>query len=199
MGGAREDGIKTCYAKNQQAWRRWLTKHHASESSVWLIIYHKNSGTPSITYDEAVDEALCFGWIDSKPNKRDHESYFQFFAKRKPKSKWSGINKKKVEKLFAAGRIHPAGQAMIDLAKETGTWQALDQVENLEIPADLKKALKRYPDALKNFEAFPKSVKRGILEWIANAKKEETRQKRITETASQAADNMRANQYRPQR
>jgi uncharacterized protein YdeI (YjbR/CyaY-like superfamily) len=188
--------VKTLYAPSAGAWRNWLASNHIKEKNIWLIIYRKESKTKSVYYPEAVDEALCFGWVDSKPNKRDSESYYQFFAKRNPKSNWSKINKEKVERLFKANKMAAAGMEMISIAKANGTWNALDEVEELVIPPDLKKALKTIPIALTNFEAFPKSVKRGILEWILNAKLPETRMKRVTETATLAAKNERANQYR---
>lgn len=147
-------------------------------------------------YPEAVDEALCFGWVDSKPNKRDHQSYYQYFAKRNPKSNWSRVNKQKVERLLQEGRMAPPGIAMIERAKENGTWTALDDVENLLIPVDLQAEFDLNAVALKNWKEFPRSVKRGILEWIFNAKRSNTRQKRIKETVTLAARNERANQYR---
>jgi len=188
--------VKTLYAPSASAWRKWLESHHKQEKNVWLIIYRKESETKSVYYPEAVDEALCFGWVDSKPNKRDNESFYQFFARRNPKSNWSKINKEKVERLIKENKMTDAGLEMVALAKENGTWNALDQIEALVVPPDLKKALKAFPHALTNFEAFPKSVKRGILEWISNAKLPETRMKRITETATLASKNERANQYR---
>ncbi|MEM9856997.1 MAG: YdeI/OmpD-associated family protein [Bacteroidota bacterium] len=191
----RKDGIKTFYAKTVDNWRHWLASNHRKESSLWLIIYKKSSNVPSVTYREAVDEALCFGWIDSKPNKRDDQSYFQFFSRRNPKSNWSKINKEKVARLSAAGRMAPPGLEMIALAKASGTWTALDNVEKLVIPEDLQVSFRHYNNAEENFNKFPKSVKRGILEWILTAKKPETRNKRIEETAKLAADNIRANQY----
>lgn len=192
-----KDGVKTFYAKDQETWRTWLEANHQMEKSVWLIIYHKESRTPSIYYEEAVDEALCFGWIDSKPNKRDKESYFQFFAKRNPRSNWSRKNKLKVEKLIKEGRMHTSGFEMIKIARQNGTWNALDEVENLTVPDDLQAAFELHPEAFKNFQAFPPSSKRAILEWILNAKKPETRQKRIEETVAKAARNLKANHYRP--
>ncbi len=188
--------VKTTSAKNSNEWRKWLEQNHDTEKSVWLIIYKKDSGTPSVTYDEAVDEALCFGWIDSKPNKRDENSFYQFFAKRNPKSNWSRVNKQKIERLLKANKIAPAGLAMIETAKQNSTWTALDDVENLVIPKDLQTEFDKYTQAAANFETFPRSVKRGILEWILNAKKSETRQKRIAKTASLAQENIRANQFR---
>lgn len=191
-----KDGIQTFHAKTRQEWRAWLEKHHQSEKSVWLIIYKKESKTPSVYYPEAVDEALCFGWIDSKPNKRDEHSYYQFFAKRNPKSNWSKVNKEKVAKLIASGLMQSAGLEMIEIAKRNGTWTALDDVESLILPDDFNEALSKNKNALTNWEKFPRSSKRGILEWILNAKKAETRQKRIEETVSLASKNIKANHYR---
>lgn len=191
-----KDGIKTFYAKCQSDWRDWLEQNHQSEKSVWLIIYKKESGTPSVYYSDAVDEAICFGWIDSKPNKRDEESYYQFFAKRNPKSNWSKVNKEKVAKLLAKGLIAPAGLEAIETAKQNGTWTALDQVEEMAIPEDLQKAFAENQTAFSNFDKFPRSSKRNILEWIMNAKRPETRQARIDETVRLATDNIKANHYR---
>ncbi|GAB4397976.1 MAG: YdeI/OmpD-associated family protein [Microscillaceae bacterium] len=188
-----KNGVPTFYAASQSAWRQWLEKNHQTEKSVWLIIYRKESQIPSVYYPEAVDEALCFGWIDSKPNKRDEASYYQCFSQRNPKSNWSRVNKEKVARLMAEGRMHPAGLAMVQLAKETGTWTALDEVENLVVPPDLQALLDQNPAALANWEKFSRSARRGILEWILNAKRPETRQKRLEETIQQAAQNRKAN------
>lgn len=185
------------YAKDRKAWRKWLQKHHSEKLCIWLIIYHKDSGVPSVYYADAVEEALCFGWIDSRPNKRDAESYYLFFSRRNPKSKWSKLNKERVKKLLETGKIAPAGMEMIDLAKRTGTWDALDQIDKMIIPADLKKAFAKNRAAFKNFMSFPDSAKKMILQWIADAKKAETRTKRINETVVLAARNIRANQYTP--
>jgi uncharacterized protein YdeI (YjbR/CyaY-like superfamily) len=192
-----KDGIKTFYAKSQKEWRKWLEKNHPLEKSVWLIIYKKETGIPSVYYPEAVDEAICFGWIDSKPNKRDDESYYQFFAKRNPKSNWSKVNKTKVERLLKKGLIAKAGLDAIEMAKQNGTWTALDKVEEMAIPIDLQKAFDKNKKAFLNFDKFPRSSKRNILEWIMNAKRTETRQKRIVETVELAGKNIKANHYRP--
>ena len=191
-----KDGIKTYYAKTQKDWRKWLEKNHQSEKSVWLIIYKKDSGKPSVYYPEAVDEAICFGWIDSKPNKRDNESYYQFFAKRNPKSNWSKVNKEKVARLLKEKLIASAGLEAIETAKKNGTWTALDELEALTIPEDLQKLFSKNKIAAKNWDGFPRSSKRGILEWILNAKRPETRQKRIDETVKLAEKNIKANHYR---
>jgi len=190
------NGIPTFYAETREAWRKWLKKNHKSEKSVWLIIYKKNSKIPSVYYPEAVDEALCFGWIDSKPNKRDEESYYQFFSKRNPKSNWSKVNKEKVSRLIEKGLMHSSGYEMIELAKQSGTWDALDGVENLTIPNELNDLFLKNKTAYKNWENFSRSSKRGILEWIMNAKREETRKKRIEETVKLASLNIKANHYK---
>lgn len=190
-------GFPAIHFDSAAAWRNWLEKNHASSGGLFLIIYKKESGVPSVYYSEAVDEAICFGWIDSKINKRDAQSYYQYFTQRNPKSNWSKVNKAKVERMLRENKMAPAGLASIELAKKTGTWTALDQVEELELPADLDAALKKNKKADTYFAAFPRSVKRGILEWIMNAKRPETRLKRIEETVMLAEKNVRANQYQP--
>lgn len=188
-----KDGINTFYAPDRATWRQWLSAHHEKEKSVWLIIYRKDSKTPSVYYPEAVDEALCFGWIDSKPNKRDEESYYQFFAKRNPKSNWSKVNKGKVERLMKDGWMTEAGLKMVEIAKQNGTWTALDEVEAIQIPQDLQQLFDQNKTAFQNWEKFSRSSKRGILEWILNAKQAHTRQKRIEETVRLASENIKAN------
>lgn len=175
-------------------WRAWLEQNHTRKEGVWLVTYKKTTGKPTVEYDESVEEALCFGWIDSKGNKLDEERSLLWFAPRKAGSNWSASNKERVERLIAGGQMTLAGLAKIEAAKADGSWSALDSVEALEIPPDLEAALGAYSDAGQNFEAFPRSVKRAILEWIANAKKPETRAKRVQETARLAQDNIRANQ-----
>jgi uncharacterized protein YdeI (YjbR/CyaY-like superfamily) len=194
----RYKDIPTFHAKSQAEWRKWLEKNHTIEKAVWLIIYKKESGIPTVYYPEAVDEALCFGWIDSKPNKRDEKSYYQFFSQRKPKSNWSKVNKEKVKRLMTENKMAPAGLAMIELAKKTGTWTALDKISALEMPITLKEVFEKNKKARTNFDAFPPSTKRGIYEWIINAKTAATQEKRILETVTLAAKNIRANQYKRQ-
>lgn len=189
-------GTPAVHAESAAAWRTWLSEHHGTEKAVWLIIYHKESGVPSVYYPEAVDEALCFGWIDSTPNKRDERSYYVFFAKRNAKSNWSGVNKAKVERLLAEGKMAKAGLEMIAMAKSTGTWTALDGVERLEVPGDLQEAFDANATAFAHWQNFAPSSRRGILEWILNAKKPETRAKRIHETVALAEDNIKANHPR---
>ncbi|MBC3783800.1 YdeI/OmpD-associated family protein [Spirosoma utsteinense] len=187
----------TIDAPTRADWRQWLAANHSTEKNVWLRIYKKASATPSVTYNEAVDEALCFGWIDSAARKGDDQHYRQFFSRRKPNSNWSTVNKNKVEKLLEAGLMTDAGLAMIDLAKRTGTWTALDEVTNLVYPPDLQELLEANPVAKGFFDAFPPSAKRGILEWLLNAKTPATRTKRLLDIVTRAERNERANQYTP--
>lgn len=184
------------HPKTRAEWRKWLEKNHTRTEGVWLITYKKATGKPRVEYEEAVEEALCFGWIDSKANKLDDQRSMLWMSPRKPGTGWSRPNKERIERLTAAGSIAPAGLAKIEAAKKDGSWEALDAVEALEIPPDLEKAFASYESAKTNFEAFPRSVKRAILEWISNAKKPETRAKRVEETARLAAENIRANQWR---
>ncbi len=192
----RSDGIPVTAAASAVHWRSWLAEHHDREKGVWLVIFKKDSGIDSVTYDEAVDQALAYGWVDSKPNKRDEISYYQYFSKRNPKSNWSRVNKEKIQRLESAGLLAEPGREMVRIAKETGTWTALDEVEQGVIPPDLATAFEAFPGSAEHFDAFPRSVKRGILEWILNAKRPETRARRIRETAALAMENKRANQYR---
>jgi uncharacterized protein YdeI (YjbR/CyaY-like superfamily) len=184
------------HPKTRAEWRAWLIAHHDRDAGVWMISYKKATGKPFVAYDDAVEEALCFGWIDSKPNKLDDTRAMLWFAPRKNGSGWSRPNKLRVEKMLAAGLMMPAGLTKIESAKRNGSWTALDAVEDLTIPPDLAKALRAVPNAKQHFDAFPRSAKRGILEWIQNAKRPETRSKRVAETATLAGENLRANQWR---
>lgn len=184
------------HPKTRAAWREWLLHNHARNQGIWLISYKKATGKPRVEYEEAVEEALCFGWIDSKGHKLDEERSMLYFAPRKGGTGWSRPNKERVKKLTQAGLMMPAGLAKVEVAKRDGSWNALDAVEALEVPADLAAALAAEGVARQYWEAFPRSVKRAILEWISNAKKPETRAKRIGETARLAAENKRANQWR---
>ncbi len=184
------------HPKTRAAWREWLESHHTQTEGVWLVSYKKATDKPRFDYEDSVEEAICFGWIDSKVNKLDEERSMLWFAPRKPKTGWSNPNKERVGRMLAAGLMHPAGLAKVEQARADGTWNALDEVEALQVPPDLAKALAVYPNAAANFDAFPRSVKRGILEWIVVAKKVETRARRISETARLADQNLRANQWR---
>ena len=184
--------IKTVSALTRKDWRKWLAKNHKVEKSVQLIIYHKASKKKSIYYDEAVEEALCYGWIDSTGRSRDHESYYQFFAPRKLKSKWSKLNRLRAAKMIRQGLMRASGKAVIDIARKTGTWNTRIESHNAVIPDDLRQLFAKKKTAYKYFNEFPPSSKRVILEWIANAKRPETRKNRIAETVKLASKNIRA-------
>ena len=179
-------------------WRAWLEANHGREHGVWLVTYKKPDGR-HVPYDAIVEEALCFGWVDSLPRKLDGYRSKLLVTPRKPGSGWSRVNKERVARLEAAGSIAPAGQAVIDAARQDGSWSKLDAVEDLVEPDDLRAALDANADARRHWDAFPRSAKRGILEWIANAKRPETRQKRVRDTTDKAAQNVRANQWRQPR
>ena len=181
---------------SRKAWRAWLARNHRTSEGIWLVTYKRDSGGPHVPYDDIVREALCFGWIDSLPRKLDAERSMLLLTPRKAKSAWSAANKKRIAELESEGLMTAAGRALVEAAKKSGAWTKLDDVDALVVPDDLQAALARQKSAAANFAAFPRSVKRGILEWIGNAKKPETRAARITETAARAAKNERANQWR---
>lgn len=184
------------HPKTRAQWGEWLDRNHARTEGIWLITYKKATGKPRVEYNEAVEEALRFGWIDSKPRALDAERSMLWFAPRKPRTGWSKANRERVERLVAEGRMAEAGLAKVQAAQRDGSWEALVGVESLAIPADLRRELAQYAEATRNFAAFPPSVKRSILEWIQNARQPATRTKRIEETAQLAAKNVRANQWR---
>lgn len=182
--------------KSQADWRRWLQKNHQSQNAVWLIYYKKKSPGHNLTWSEAVDEALCFGWIDSLKKTLDEDRAIQFFSKRKPNSGWSKINKAKIEQLIKDDKMAPAGFECIEKAKQNGSWFLLDTVEALIIPKDLLQAFKIYPGAKAYFTGLSKSQQKIILHWVVTAKRPETRAKRIDEIASLAGQQLKPKQFR---
>ncbi len=178
------------------AWRDWLATNHEQADSVWVVTYKANASQPRVPWDDLVEEALAFGWIDSLPRKLDAERTMLLMSPRKPGSSWSGVNKARIDKLMAAGLMHPAGLAKIEQARADGSWSALDAVDRLEVPPDLQAAFDARPGAGEAWAGFPPSARRGILEWIGAARRPETRAKRIAETAEAARVGERANQWR---
>lgn len=176
--------------------RDWLEEHHANEPGVWLVTW-KKSADPArhVTYEEVVREVLCFGWIDSQARPLDDQRSQLMLTPRKPRSGWSRPNKVRVAELTAAGLMRPAGLAVVEAAKASGTWTALDDVENLIEPDELRRALDADAEARRQWDAFPRSARRGILEWIGQAKRPATRAARITETVALAAQGLRANSW----
>jgi len=173
---------------SRKAWRAWLQKHHAASSGVWLVFAKKHSGRPTVSYNDAVEEALCFGWIDGLMHPVDDTFYKQLFTPRQPKSRWAASNKARVEKMIAAGLMTDAGMTMIELAKQTGTWNAFDAVEAMTMPEDFKRALKAAPAAKKTYEAYTPAVKKQCLYYLNDAKRPETRAKRIAQLVAAAAE-----------
>ena len=180
-------------ADDRATWRAWLEANHATASGAWLVTWRKGQG-PVLDYGEAVEEALCFGWVDSTGGRLDDRRTKLYFAPRKLRSVWSASNKQRVERLMAAGLMRPAGLAAIERAKANGAWVALDEVEQGIVPADLAAALDAHPPAAERFAAFPWSARRALLIWVADAKRPETRAARLLETAVRAARNERANE-----
>ncbi len=181
---------------NRKDWRKWLELNHAKKEAVWLIFYKKKSPQYNLSWSESVDEALCFGWIDSTKRSIDDDKYKQYFCKRKSKSNWSKINKDKVKSLIDQGLMSEAGYKSIDIAKENGSWTILDSVESLIIPEDLMAAFANYEGAQAFFDSLSKSVKKGLLFWVVSAKRPETRQKRILEIAENAGGKLKPKQFR---
>jgi uncharacterized protein YdeI (YjbR/CyaY-like superfamily) len=174
-------------------WRAWLEKNHQSFERIWLVFYKKATGKPTLTYDEAVEEALCFGWVDSLPRTLDDECHMLLIATRKPKSPWSRLNKTRVEKLIANGLMTPAGLEKIEIAKKNGAWESYDAAEDLLEPQDLTMLLNANATARANWDAFAPSARKGILYWLSTAKREATREKRLLEIVEKAALNKKAN------
>lgn len=190
------DDYEQVTVESREQWHSWLAEHHATAPGVWLVTYKKGTGRPRVPYDDIVTEAIAFGWVDSRPRRLDDARSQLLVTPRKPSSKWSRANKQRVRRLLAEGRMAPAGIAAVAAARANGAWTALDEVEELREPDDLRAALDAVPAARHSWDAFPPSTKRAILEWIAAAKKRTTREGRINETARLAAQNIRANQWR---
>ena len=173
----------------------WLEDNSSTSPGLWVVTHKKASGKPAPSYDDIVRAVLCFGWIDSVPGKVDENRSKLYLSPRKKGSAWSNANKVRIEALIQEGALRPAGLAAVESAKASGTWSKIDSAHKLEIPQDLTAEFAKYPGSQENFEAFPPSTKKGILEWIIQAKTAETRAKRINTTASLAAENVRANQW----
>lgn len=181
---------------SKEEWRNWLKKNHLIKDSIWLIINKKGSLNPNLNWSEAVDEALCFGWIDSTKKSIDSEKYMQYFCKRRPKSNWSKINKNKVKTLIEQELMEEAGFKSIEIAKKNGSWTILDNVEALVIPEDLKEGFANHKGSMEYFDSLSKSAKKILLYWVISAKRKETRQKRILEIAENASRKLKPKQFR---
>ncbi|MBE0688193.1 MAG: YdeI/OmpD-associated family protein [Anaerolineaceae bacterium] len=175
--------MKQLYVETLAAWRSWLKKNHDLSQSVWLVFYKKETGKPSLSYQEAVEEALCYGWIDSIIKKIDDESYLRKFTPRKDDSKWSTLNKKRVEKMMREKRMTQYGLAKVEIAKQNGVWDKPEELRpQFVMHEDFQAALDQHPKALEFFNSLNKADRQQYIYWVASAKREETRQKRIKES-----------------
>jgi uncharacterized protein YdeI (YjbR/CyaY-like superfamily) len=190
------DSYEQVQVETRAQWRDWLARNHATSPGIWLVTWKKTSRRPHLAYDDIVEEALAFGWVDSQPKTIDGQRSARLLTPRKPGSNWSRLNKERVKRLTAAGLMRPAGLRAVAVAQANGRWNALDETETLAEPADLAAALDADPAARGYWDAFPRSARRGILEWIGNARAGATRQARIERTVSDAAQGVRANQWR---
>jgi uncharacterized protein YdeI (YjbR/CyaY-like superfamily) len=186
------DDAPHIHADDRLAWRAWLEANHAIAPGAWLVTWRPRSGRAGLDYEAAIEEALCFGWVDSTGGRFDDERGKLYFAPRKARSPWAATNKARVERLIAGGRMAPAGLAAIERAKANGSWELLDSVERLEVPVDLAAALAARPPAASNFAAFPPSARKMLLAWVALARRDATRAARVAEIAEAAARNERA-------
>jgi len=189
----RRTEYKTTHPKTRDAWRKWLEKNHSTSPGIWMIYYKKETGKRKFDMADAVEEALCFGWIDSVANKLDAERSMQKFTPRKPKSVWSKINKQRVEKLIVQKLMTPAGLAKIELAKKNGSWDTLNSsdlhTDNNSMPEDLKKVLSKNKKAMTNFQAFSPGYRKRFFYWIDSAKQPGTKAARIKQTLLMATAN----------
>jgi uncharacterized protein YdeI (YjbR/CyaY-like superfamily) len=186
------DEREQVHVESVAEWHRWLAAHHARRDGVWLVSWKPVTGRPRVAYEEAVEEALAFGWIDSKGRSLDDERSMQWFSPRRPGSGWARTNKERIIRLERDGRMTAAGRAVIDQAKADGSWTLLDAVESLIVPADLAAAFDAAPGSAAHWDAFPRSARRIMLEWVAQAKRPETRARRVAEIAEAAARGERA-------
>ena len=180
------------YFKNDSEWRDWLHENHGTYTAVELVFYRVTSEFESMRWEEAVKVAICYGWIDSTVRKLDEERRKQTFTPRKDKSVWSKVNKNYIEDLIANNLMHETGLKKIETAKQNGSWESLDAVENLEIPEDLQIEFNKNKSALENYTNFSKSHKKSYLYWLSQAKRLETRQNRIIEIISLCEKNIKS-------
>lgn len=187
--------IKKLTPQSPKTWRTWLAKNYNSAETVWVVVSKKDADKPTLSRSEAVDEALCYGWIDGTTRSLDDHYFLQSFCRRKPKSVWSKINKDKVARFIKEGRMAPPGMESIATARANGYWSILDDVEALVIPADLEKELKKKAAANTYFKALSRSDKKRLLQWIVMAQRADTRQKRIDEIVTTAAAGSKPPQF----
>ena len=186
------DGAERVEPVTLDEWRAWLTANHDSSTGVWLVLRKPSAPGPGVGYVESVEQALCFGWVDSKTKGLDAERTLQYFSPRRRRSGWARPNKQRIERLLAAGLMAPAGVAVVEAAKADGSWTLLDDVEDLVVPDDLAAAFAERPGSREHWDAFPRSPRRMMLVWLVEARRPDTRAKRVTEIADRAAEGVRA-------
>ena len=189
--GAMREITESFFAVDRAAWRSWLEAHHASTSEIWLVFLKKHTGEPCVTLEEAVEEALCFGWIDGHLRRIDDRSHALRFTPRKPAGQWSQSNKDRVERLTREGRMAPAGLAVVEAARADGSWDALTALDADTTPDDLAEALAAVPEADREWKAWPPSHRRAYVVYVLQAKRPETRARRIDFVVRRAAEGMR--------
>jgi uncharacterized protein YdeI (YjbR/CyaY-like superfamily) len=187
------------YVPDRASWREWLERHHAISPGIMLVFDKLSAGRARLAYADAVEEALCLGWIDSTSRSLDDVQYMQLFVPRKPKSTWSKLNKERIARLTEAGLMAPAGVTSVETAQCNGAWTSLDEVEAFVVPSDLAAALAKQKNAERNFAAFSPSNRKMYLHWVSQAKRPETRAARIAAVAGFAAKNQKTRQDSPAR
>lgn len=185
-------GYPVHHAETRSAWRAWLEANHATAPGVWLVSWRRPTGRPAVPYPHVVEEALCFGWIDSTADTLDGERTLQLITPRKPKSTWTRLNRERVAAMEAAGLLTDAGRRAVEVAEANGWWTIYDPVEDLQEPDELRAALDAVPDARRQWDGFPPSARKAMLWWVISAVKPETRERRVTEIVSRAARGERA-------
>ena len=185
-------GLEEHYFKTDEHWREWLHHNHATSKGVYLIFYKVEHENDSMRWEEAVKVALCYGWIDSTVKSLGNGKRRQYFTPRNPKSVWSALNKKYIKELIDNDLMHKSGFETIEVAKNNGSWTALDDVENGVIPNDLQKEFDNHPAAFENYQNFSYTYRKSYLYWLNQAKREETRQKRINEIIDLCSKNIKS-------
>ena len=190
--------LRKVQPNSREAWRAWLETHHATSQGVWLVFAKKHTGLPSPSYEEAVQEALCFGWIDSLMRSIDDRFHMQMFTPRKPKSAWSATNKARMAKLLKAGVVEPAGRAAVASARKSGSWNTFAEVDAMRIPPELQRALDSNPDAKKHWPTYTPSAQRSFLLMVHNAKRPETRERYVRRVVDLVANKVSMTELRKQ-
>jgi uncharacterized protein YdeI (YjbR/CyaY-like superfamily)/molybdopterin converting factor small subunit len=190
--GMAPDGRPRVHPESRAAWRDWLEANHARPQGVWLVAWKKRTGRPRLSYEDVIEEALCFGWVDSKAGRLDDDREMIWMSPRRKGGTWARTNKERVERLEREGLMTDAGRRVIETAKADGSWTLLDSVDAMLVPDDLTAALAERPGAREHWDGFPPSARRMLLWWVVSAKRPETRARRVKEIAERAERGERA-------